>query len=248
MTDSNEVKLFDQLELRIRGKRYESLAKAIYKRSRSIWSGITGLPWRFRSHFTLQSIAKGHHEYRYRGVVMRKSPFDLALLMKAVDETRPEVIIEIGTNFGGSALFLADQMQHYCSPTVLTLDVHDHGVPDSVTDDPRIVRFLGGWQEFDVNTCPKGKTMVIDDGSHTRSDVIGALEKFSPLVSVGCFYVVEDGCLSGLGLHRMYDGGPLAAIRSFMRHNGNFVHDKSYANFFGRNATFAWDGWLKRVV
>src|SRR5580658_3452308 len=40
-------------------------------------------------------------DYRYRGVQMGKHPFEIALYMRLIGETKPGTIIEIGTESGG---------------------------------------------------------------------------------------------------------------------------------------------------
>ena len=56
----------------------------------------------------LDSIQNGTRAYMYKSTPCLKSPFDLALYQMLVWTEKPRTIIEIGSNAGGSALWLAD--------------------------------------------------------------------------------------------------------------------------------------------
>ena len=49
----------------------------------------------------LHSIVNGHHNTTYRGVKMLKNPFDYLLYQMIINEVKPDLIIEIGTHYGG---------------------------------------------------------------------------------------------------------------------------------------------------
>lgn len=208
---------------------------------------ICALPY-FRSrYYRLRPIMLGHHQYTYRGVIARKSPFDLALYQVLVQEVRPDLVIEVGTNHGGGALYLADLLDHLGDGVVHTIDIQDHGVPALVAEHPRIVRFLTGWSEYPLDAASGfDRVIVIDDGSHEFADVLGALRRLSVLVTAGSYFVVEDGMLAQMGWARKYDGGPLRAIREFLLENTSFEVDRRFCDFYGHNATFSPDGFLKR--
>lgn len=200
------------------------------------------------STYRLSRIARGHHNFTWRGVVARKSPFDLALLQMVIAEVNPELIIEVGTNHGGSALFMADMLElQGAGGIVHTLDVEDHGVPHVVQAHPRIHRFLTGWQGYPIDEA-KGfsKVMVIDDGSHVYGDCLGAMERFAPLVTPGSYLIVEDGSLTYLGWSRRYAGGPMKAISDFLASHKDFTVARDVCDLFGRNYTFNPDGYLRR--
>ena len=44
-----------------------------------------------------------------------------------------------------------------------------------------------------------------------------------------------------------YNGGPVRAIHEFLKHTPHFKIDRSWCDFFGKNATFNIDGYLKRI-
>ncbi|HEU0081175.1 MAG TPA: CmcI family methyltransferase [Candidatus Paceibacterota bacterium] len=197
--------------------------------------------------FDLYSIDRGHHRVTYRGVPMIRCPFDYAMYQMIVTELQPDLVIEIGTNRGGTTLYIADLLDILGHGTIHSIDLE---TPSShaVTEHPRIKLFRGGWQGYDL-ALARGfsKVMVIEDASHMYEDCIGALNKFSPLVSVGSYYIVEDGILNELGKEKGHHGGPLRAIREFLATNASFIVDRAYCDMFGKNATFNTNGYLKRI-
>src|SRR5262245_14628191 len=71
-----------------------------------------------------------HTEDTYAGVPMSKLPEDLRAYEHIIWDTCPSVVIEIGTQFGGSALWFRDRLRtlvsyrHAREPTVLSIDIN----------------------------------------------------------------------------------------------------------------------------
>lgn len=204
---------------------------------------------RVESEFNLDTVVKGHHNVTYRGIKMIKNPFDYVLYQMIIDEVKPDLIIEIGTNHGGTALYLLDLMEKYNENCEIhTMDVISYEMNELVTSNKKIKLFLGGYQGYDTELAKNfNKILVIDDGSHDYLDVKAGLDKFKDLVSLNSYFVVEDGILNNIGLEDSYNGGPIRAINEFIEFNKNFVIDRKWCDFFGKNATFNPDGYLKRV-
>mgnify|MGYP000515827803 FL=1 len=58
--------------------------------------------------FDSKSIYYGHQKVKYKGVIAQRCPFDYVIIQMIVSEVKPDLIIEIGTNEGGGALYLSD--------------------------------------------------------------------------------------------------------------------------------------------
>jgi cephalosporin hydroxylase len=88
-------------------------------------------------------------------------------------DIKPDLIIEIGTNHGGAALYMANMLDIIGEGEIHTIDIKEYEINDLVKNHPRIKRFLSGFENYDLNLT-KGfkKVMVIDDGSHTYDDVL----------------------------------------------------------------------------
>lgn len=196
--------------------------------------------------FALTGIDEGHHRINYRGVKCVKCPFDYVLYQMIINELKPDLIIEIGTNFGGSALYLADLLELTGKGMVHTIDINDNS-PEIVKNHPRIELFFSGWENYDLElTRGFGKILVIEDSSHEYQNTLDAILKFSQVVTIGSYLIVEDGIIEDLGLSNKFKGGPVKAIEKFLEVNFQFEIDYSLINFFGPSATFNNLGYLKK--
>ena len=61
-------------------------------------------------NLNLKDIHDGVFKSSYRGVPIQKFPFDYVIYQMIINEVKPDLIIEIGTMYGGSALYFADLM------------------------------------------------------------------------------------------------------------------------------------------
>lgn len=198
-------------------------------------------------NISLEGISKGHHNMTYRGVPCVKCPLDYVLYQMIIEEVKPDLIIEIGAYKGGSAWYMADLLELIGKGEVHSIDV-DGLIDERVKEHKRIKFFIQDWKDYDISLIKDFKTvLVIDDGSHKYDEVIGATKMFSKFVSVGSYYIIEDGVIDPLGLSKEYKGGPLRAIKEFLSLNNNFQIDYKWCDFFGKNATFNVVGYLKRV-
>lgn len=193
-------------------------------------------------------LLSNSHKIKYRGVTCRKFPTDYIALQMLIWEVKPDLIIEIGTNHGGSALLFSDLLSTAgIDYKIHTIDIEDYVESKIVTSDPNIVRFLNGYTDYNLsNTFGFKKIMVIDDGSHQYSDVISVMEKFKDVVSIGSYLVIEDGGLNYVGWRKDYDGGPSRAVTEFLMHNMNYEDDSNFSELFGLKATNNPKGYLKR--
>jgi cephalosporin hydroxylase len=165
-----------------------------------------------------------------------------------IDEVKPDLIIEIGTHFGGNSLYLADLLQLRNRGILHTIDVNEYGDLSKLDSHPRIKRFLGGYENYDLSQISEFENvLIIDDGSHQYRDVLNSLRKFNEFVTMNSYFIVEDGVLSELGYEKNYEGGPLRAIEEFLDENKDFAIEEKWINFFGKNATFNPKGYLKKI-
>jgi cephalosporin hydroxylase len=216
-----------------------------------IWDDSIGIFRKKESQeikFDLKSIEIGHHNLLYRGVKNLKCPFDYVTYQMIVNEIKPDLIIEIGTHYGGNAIYLADLLEIIGSGEVHTIDIEKFGESELLDNHPRIKRFFGGYQEYNLNLAKGFSTvLVIDDGSHQYQDVLNSFEKFKDIVSLNSYFIIEDGILSDLGYNEAYEGGPSRAISEIIPLNNNFIVDRKWCDFFGKNATFNPNGFLRKI-
>ena len=165
-----------------------------------------------------------------------------------ISEIKPDLIIEIGTHEGGSALYMGDLLNILKNGVVHTIDIKPI-YNEILLNHPRIKLFSEGWEKYNLEETKKfSKILLIEDGSLTYEQTKGAIEKFSPIVSVGSYLIIEDGIIDELGMKNNYNGGPKRAIYEFLKNNLNYKIEKRWCNFFGKNATFNVNGYLKRII
>lgn len=198
-------------------------------------------------HFDTYTLERGHHKLLYKDVPIIKCPFDYVTYQMILWEVKPDLIIEIGTNRGGSALYFADLLDIIGHGEIHTIDIEDMACAE-VKKHPRIKFFKEGYQHYDLKNAEGfEKIIVIEDGSHTYGDVIETISKFSSVVNKDSYLIVEDGIIDKLGWKRKYNGGPNKAIKEFILDNKNYIIDRKWCDLFGINATFNTNGFLKKI-
>lgn len=171
-----------------------------------------------KTRFALKDIDEGHHKVTYKGVPAIKCPFDYVIYQMIVFEVQPDLIIEIGTNAGGSSLYLADLLELNNKGELHTIDLSDNNENQLLHSHKRISVFKNGFANYDTSTLHKyASILVIEDGSHQYEDSLASLRKFSPFVTKDSYYIVEDGIITELGIEKSYNGGPQRAIRDFIK-------------------------------
>lgn len=142
----------------------------------------------------VHTVLNGKREPRWRGVRVVKFPQDLILYAQVIFKRTPDYIIETGTRFGGSALFLGDMLQLIGGKKVFTIDVSNEFNPPAhpfvehilgSSTDPKIVQDL-------AEKTKGGKVMITLDSDHSAKHVLDELRAYAPIVSVGQYMVVED--------------------------------------------------------
>jgi cephalosporin hydroxylase len=180
------------------------------------------------------------------GVPVKKCPLDLWIYQEILAATRPDLIIETGTAAGGSALFLACMCDLLGSGRVVTIDIASvdgrpsHGRIRYVTGssiDPDVVADVRG------TITDRERVMVILDSDHTMAHVLAELRTYAPLVTIGCYAVVEDTNLNGHPVRADWGQGPHEAVEEFLREDTTFERDRSCEKYF---MTFNPDGFLRR--
>lgn len=176
------------------------------------------------------------------GLKTWQNPMDVWVTQEILQEVKPEVVVEAGTKFGGSAVLWATLLEHITpGGRVITIDIVNkaqkarrHPVAKE-----RVHFILGS------STAPKtveeverrvaGKrVLVILDSLHTREHVLEELKLYSGLVGKGSYIIVQDTWGTGAG----------EAVQDFLATDDGFEIDKSRHRFV---LTSNFNGFLKRV-
>jgi cephalosporin hydroxylase len=170
----------------------------------------------------------------FLGVPLRKNPLDLWIYQELLHDIRPDLIVETGTLFGGSAYYLARTCDLLDHGRVVTIDVRER--PDR-PEHPRITYLTGS------STAPEvveqvtklsrdaDRVMVILDSDHRRDHVLGELRAYGPLVTAGSFLIVEDTNVNGHPVWRDFGPGPMEAVDAYLRETADFQIDRTKEKF-----------------
>ena len=189
----------------------------------------------------------------FMGVTTRKSVSDMWNYQEILFDLKPSLVIEFGTNQGGSALFFATIMKRIGQPfKVLSVDITHKHLDPTARRDPDILFVESS------STLPTvaeqiqrlksefpGKIFAILDSDHSMDHVLGEMKLLRPLLSPGDYLLVEDSSVNGHPVLPGWGPGPYEAIEAYEREFPNdYTHDVARENKFG--FTFAPNGFLIR--
>ena len=182
----------------------------------------------------------------WRGHPVLKCPLDLWVYQEILVETTPDLIVETGTFGGGSAYFLANICDLLDHGEVVTIDIdRQRGLPDH----PRISYVTGSSVADDVlavvaeRAKAAERVMAILDSDHSRDHVLRELELYGPLVTPGCYLVVEDTNVNGHPVVSDHGPGPMEALGDFLQTTHDFEVDQARERLL---LTFNPSGYLRR--
>ena len=165
---------------------------------------------------------------KWMGVSIQKYPGDLMIYQEMIFDLKPDLIIETGTCFGGSALFFAQICDLVGNGNVFSIDIQERLIRPTHT---RLTYLTGS--SIDTNVfCsiqipPSGKILVFLDSDHKRDHVLAELELYSQLIIPGFYIVVEDTNIDGQPIYYNCGPGPMRAVEKFLETHPEFEIDKS---------------------
>ncbi len=183
----------------------------------------------------------------WMGIPTQKCPTDMWIYQEILFEVKPDLLIETGTAYGGSALFFAHIMDLMGKGRVTTVDILDTGqrpthprityVQSSSTDPETFTRLRQGASE-------SGCVMVVLDSDHSAAHVARELELYADLVTPGSYLVVEDTNVNGHPVYSSFGPGPMEAVEEFLEKRSDFAVDPVRERLY---MTFNPRGFLKKV-
>ncbi|AQT79168.1 rhamnosyl O-methyltransferase [Mycolicibacterium litorale] len=187
------------------------------------------------------------------GITAWKSVSDMWNYQEIIFDLKPSVIIEFGTNQGGSSLFFADIMRKIGQPfKIISVDITHKALHPSAASDPDVIFIESS------STAPAiadrirelraeypGKVFAILDSDHTMGHVLDEMKLLRPLLTAGDYLIVEDSMLNGYPVLPGWGPGPYEAIEAYEKEFPNdYTHDVERENKFG--FTFAPNGFMIR--
>ena len=162
----------------------------------------------------------------WMGTRVYKSPLDMWLYQEILFEKKPDFIIETGTAYGGSALFLAHVMDIIGHGQIITIDTVQNDVPRH----PRITYLTGSSTDpimvgKVVEYIGDKTVMVVLDSDHTKDHVLNELRAYCDIVSKNHYLIVEDTNINGHPVHKSFGPGPWEALEAFHKESDSFIID-----------------------
>lgn len=174
---------------------------------------------------------------------------DAWTIQQTIIEKDVDLVVECGTNQGGSAYFIATIFDLLGRGRVITIDI------ERMADltHPRIDFLVGSSTDEEIfrdvrrrlDALEPANILVLLDSDHSAGHVLQELEMYSSLLRPGELVLVQDGCIDELALLGPDRPGPLRAIEHFLRGNRAFQVDEERSNRF--LLSHSPKGWLRRV-
>ncbi|XP_078373204.1 rhamnosyl O-methyltransferase-like [Oculina patagonica] len=191
-----------------------------------------------------------------------KDPLTLTINQQLLWELKPPTVIEFGAWKGGSALWTADMLKMFgCKSRVISIDIN-LSLLDAVARESPDVEFIEGDLLYVEKCFPRDflKSLphpwFLMEDSHVNMTKV--LEYFDAFTERGDYICIEDTnpavpAVSGQGLIKelgLTEFGPakLNELKKFLVERSSRYHvDQRYTDFFGYNATWNMNGYLKRI-
>ncbi len=184
---------------------------------------------------------------KWMGIETQKCPLDMWIYQEIIHEIKPDIIIETGTRYGGSALYMAGLLDALGNGKVISVDT----VKEDFPKHDRIEYICGSSASLMILNMIKNKikptdrVLVILDSDHSRKHVSEEMKLYSELVTNGSYMIVEDSNIGGNPVAIKDEGNsPMDSIIDFLKVNQDFVIDDSREKLF---LTFNPKGYLKKV-
>ena len=211
--------------------------------------------------------SKYSYNFKWMGRPIIQYPQDIVAVQELIWDIKPDLIIETGVAHGGSAVFFASLLElnalsggpKDAEVWCIEIDLRAHNREAILAHPmyPRLRIFDGSSVDTNIASIVSEKAakservMVILDSNHTHEHVLGELNLYASLVSVGSYCVVFDTVIEDLEgvefVDRPWGKGdnPKTAVAEFLKTNSDFVVDQAIDEKLLISA--APGGYLKRI-
>ena len=185
------------------------------------------------------------------GVSAEKYPCDLWVYQEIIQELKPDFVVETGTRFGGSALYMASICDLIGHGHVITVDIEELASSSTVRPPhPRITYLTGSSTSPDVVADVRARVgstssvMVILDSDHQMTHVLDEMRIYADLVTDDSYLIVEDTNINGHPVAPSFGHGPMEAVDLFLAGSDSFFIDRSREKLL---LTFNPSGFLRKA-
>ena len=207
------------------------------------------------------SLTQNYLLQTWKGIHLDKSPMEFALYPMLLYELQPKTVIELGTLTGGSAMWLADQLDLFgVEGQVYSVDIDLSQLDEKAKADLRLKFLEGDCNQINTVLTPDLLStlphpwLVIDDA---HVNLFGILDYFhNNGLQNGDYLIIED---TNKDLWEAWsdwdDRAFIERMKSkigllgnwLVRHKNEYLIDTYYQDMFGYNGSKNWNSILKKV-
>ncbi len=197
-------------------------------------------------HMLAYEEARVHTYTSWLGTKVRKCPTDLWTYQEILSELRPDLLVETGTKYGGSARFFASVMDLLDHGEVVTVDIVGN---ERRPAHPRVTYLTGSstdpaiLDEVARRAGGKATVLVCLDSDHSAEHVAAELRAYARFVTPGSYLVVEDTNVNGHPVSPGWGPGPMEALDAWLPEAPEFEIDPTRERYL---LTYQPRGWLRR--
>ena len=179
----------------------------------------------FRKWACKLAIKRRDDSQTWAGLSLRKLPSDCLAIQKLLVQCRPQVVIELGSQFGGSAAFIESFAGWAGIEQIISLDIADLPRPSMnrvtfITGDSGSPELAARVREM---TGTRSCSLIVDSNHHAEH-VDKELALFAPLVTPGQALIMEDTLVDVLNFKKFrQDGGPLRSLKKWLPQHPEFT-------------------------
>ncbi|MBD2139721.1 cephalosporin hydroxylase [Anabaena sp. FACHB-1237] len=210
---------------------------------------------------TWRPLTENAYLQTWKGVLLEKDPMQIASYPMLIDELKPKTIIELGALKGGSAIWLADNLELLgIEGQVYCIDNDLSQLDEKAKADSRIHFLEGDCREIStvlptelLDNLPH-PWLVIED---VHDNIVGILEHFHHNgLETGDYIIIED---TNKFMWEVWDDWEdqelikrgyqkMNNLRQWlMSHQEEYMIDSYYQDMYGYNASKNWNSILKKV-
>lgn len=188
---------------------------------------------------------------KFMGTKVLKNPMDLWNLHEIIWEVRPDTIIETGTAYGGSAVYMAHQLDLIGKGHIYSIDINGSELYPQRPPHERLSYVKGSSTDpalIDSIFTPamqNNNVLVVLDSDHRRDHVLAELQLLGPRVTRGSYLIVEDTNVNSRPVVPEHGPGPAEALEAWLPQHPEFVCDLTRERL---HLTFNPGGYLRRVL
>ena len=178
------------------------------------------------------------YTFTWLGRPIIQLPEDMFRIQEVIYQVKPDVIIETGIAHGGSFVFYAGLLKAMGRGRVISIDIEIRPHNRKAIEEHELFEWVtlvegSSTDQTIVNRVksmvrPGERVFVVLDSNHTKQHVLGELNAYSDLVTIGSYIVACDGIMEYLvGAPRTNEdwswNNPKEAVEEFARTHDNFV-------------------------